>query len=85
MDQVDACPSGALSYTNSLKSNEREESHTEIEVSKGGPYVIKTSVEIVHTDGNREARDKVTALCRCGASKNKPYCDGTHRTIGFTD
>ena len=85
MDQVDVCPSGALSYTNSQKSEALNESPTEIEVSSSGPYLIKSNVEIVHTNGKREVRDKVTALCRCGASKNKPYCDGSHQKIGFED
>jgi uncharacterized Fe-S cluster protein YjdI len=84
--QIDKCPSGALSYTQSGASEkQRTPSATEIEIASNGPYLIKSSVEIVHTDGKREARDKVTALCRCGASKNKPYCDGSHQTIGFTD
>lgn len=42
-----------------------------IEASENGPYLIKV-------DGNIR-----TALCRCGGSKNKPYCDGTHSKIGF--
>jgi len=85
MDQVDQCPSGALSYTYKGKENQNQGERTEIEVASGGPYLVKSEVEIIHPDGKRESRDKVTALCRCGASKNKPYCDGTHRTIGFSD
>jgi CDGSH-type Zn-finger protein len=42
-----------------------------IEASENGPYLVKIG------------KDVHTALCRCGASKNKPYCDGTHATIGF--
>ena len=86
MDQVDKCPSGALSYTRAGANEKTEKSGTtEVEVSSGGPYVIKSNVEIVHTDGQREKRSKVTALCRCGASKNKPYCDGSHQKIDFSD
>lgn len=85
MDQVDQCPSGALSYTYKGKENQSQGERTEIEVASGGPYLVKSEVEVIHPDGKRESRDKVTALCRCGASKNKPYCDGSHRTIGFTD
>jgi CDGSH-type Zn-finger protein len=42
-----------------------------IEASENGPYLVKVDKEIL------------TALCRCGASKNKPYCDGSHAKIGF--
>jgi CDGSH-type Zn-finger protein len=34
-------------------------------------------------DGTIEQKNKVTAFCRCGASGNKPYCDGSHRKIDF--
>ncbi len=42
-----------------------------IEASENGPYLVKA-------DGN-----VVTALCRCGHSNNKPYCDGSHQKAGF--
>ncbi|MEM3382651.1 MAG: CDGSH iron-sulfur domain-containing protein [Nitrososphaerales archaeon] len=42
-----------------------------IEASENGPYLIKVDGKVM------------TALCRCGGSKNKPYCDGTHAKIGF--
>ncbi|MGD0145133.1 MAG: CDGSH iron-sulfur domain-containing protein [Rhizomicrobium sp.] len=41
--------------------------------------------EITSGSGRAVARIERTALCRCGGSKNKPYCDGTHAQIGFTD
>jgi len=50
-----------------------------------GPYLVEGSVDIYDTAGNRiptEDRAKI-ALCRCGASSNKPFCDGTHSKIGF--
>ena len=46
-------------------------SNIEIEYVENGPYLVKK-------DGNVE-----TALCRCGSSANKPFCDGTHSKIGF--
>jgi CDGSH-type Zn-finger protein len=42
-----------------------------IEATENGPYLVKVNGDIR------------TALCRCGGSKNKPYCDGTHARIGF--
>ena len=50
-----------------------------------GPIWVKGGVPIVSSDGKRyEIRNRVT-LCRCGKSGNKPFCDGTHMQIGFSD
>jgi CDGSH-type Zn-finger protein len=50
-----------------------------------GPLWVKGGISIVSADGvEYEARNRVT-LCRCGASQNKPFCDGTHASIGFDD
>ena len=48
-----------------------------------GPLGVSGSVEILSGTGRTIDRAQATALCRCGASKNKPYCDGTHKAIGF--
>lgn len=56
----------------------------EIRVMKNGPYLVSGSIELVDANGNAHATDKdMVALCRCGASENKPFCDGTHSKIGF--
>jgi CDGSH-type Zn-finger protein len=50
-----------------------------------GPLWVRGGIPITSSDGKRlEVRNRV-ALCRCGASKNKPYCDGTHVSIHFRD
>ncbi|HEY3042124.1 MAG TPA: CDGSH iron-sulfur domain-containing protein [Pyrinomonadaceae bacterium] len=55
-----------------------------IRPSKNGPYIVEGTVELFDTDGNRITVDKPrVALCRCGASSNKPFCDGTHSSVGF--
>lgn len=55
-----------------------------IRASKNGPYIVQGEVELYDTAGNRISADRETiALCRCGASTNKPFCDGTHSKIGF--
>ena len=54
-----------------------------IEVIKNGPYIVKGEVELKDTDGNNFPVEKRMALCRCGASTEKPFCDGTHSKIGF--
>jgi CDGSH iron-sulfur domain-containing protein 3 len=49
-----------------------------------GPYLVKGTFKIVDPDGNEFPIDKETvALCRCGGSTTKPFCDGTHSRIGF--
>jgi CDGSH-type Zn-finger protein len=51
---------------------------------ENGPYLVKGPVTIVDADGNDYKSERATiALCRCGASTNKPFCDGTHSKIGF--
>ncbi len=55
-----------------------------IRSTKNGPYIVQGEVELYDTAGNRIGTERETiALCRCGASTNKPFCDGTHSRIGF--
>ena len=54
-----------------------------IETIKNGPLIVNGPVELKDADGNLyPAKDRI-ALCRCGASTTKPFCDGTHSKIGF--
>ena len=55
----------------------------EITPLTAGPYLLQGNFEVRNTDGQTLFRGKKTALCRCGGSKNKPFCDGTHQSIGF--
>jgi len=59
-----------------------------ITVKKNGSYRVEApegTVDLVDADGNRyDLAGKISfSLCRCGASAIKPFCDGTHRSIGF--
>jgi CDGSH-type Zn-finger protein/uncharacterized Fe-S cluster protein YjdI len=54
-----------------------------VEPQPNGPLKLSGPVEIVSGTGRTVDRTAETWLCRCGHSKNKPYCDGTHRKIGF--
>jgi CDGSH-type Zn-finger protein len=50
-----------------------------------GPLAVRGGIQVVSSDGYEyEVRNRMT-LCRCGASENKPFCDGSHAAIGFTD
>ena len=58
----------------------------EIKTRENGPYRVSGPVRIIDADGNEyDLTDKgdVVALCRCGGSTTKPFCDGTHSKIGF--
>lgn len=54
-----------------------------ITVLKNGPLLVKGLVELKDADGNTYPARESVALCRCGASTTKPFCDGTHGKIGF--
>lgn len=55
-----------------------------IQASPNGPYMVKGDAEILDAEGNRyEASGGAVALCRCGQSGNKPFCDGTHAKVEF--
>jgi CDGSH-type Zn-finger protein len=56
-----------------------------ISCSKNGPMIIKGLENLIDSDGQRLETKAAMGLCRCGASKNKPWCDGTHKDIGFSD
>jgi CDGSH-type Zn-finger protein len=57
----------------------------EVAVIPGGPLWVRGGIAITSADGTQwEVRNRV-ALCRCGASKNKPFCDRSHETIHFDE
>ena len=82
--QVEACPSGALSYVSKVEGSQ-ESMNTEIKVEalENGPLLIYGTLNITNSDGAEEKKNKTTAFCRCGASQNKPYCDGAHVKVNF--
>jgi uncharacterized Fe-S cluster protein YjdI len=88
IDQVRKCPSGALSYrmndgSGALPTTAATE--RVIEATPNGPLVLQGPCTVKHADGREETHAGKVALCRCGASANKPYCDGSHRRAGFSD
>jgi CDGSH-type Zn-finger protein len=56
-----------------------------ITVTADGPYVVDGHVEIRTEDGRLVGAARKVALCRCGQSADKPYCDGSHERTGFCD
>lgn len=90
IETVRRCPSGALSY--SLQGGEGVEGQAQtqtrepsITVMQNGPYAVVGGVQLLKQPWGQGASTEHYALCRCGASKNKPFCDGTHASIGFKD
>ncbi len=81
--QIDMCPSGALSYEENKITKTDNNMKTEVELMKNGPLLVKGTIELKSHDGTVTMKEKMTAFCRCGASSNKPYCDGKHKASGF--
>lgn len=82
--QVKQCPSGALSYyMNDEEDNSSEVLETKVEILENGPLLVYGTLHVTHKDGSSETKNKTTAFCRCGASNNKPFCDGAHVKTEF--
>ena len=81
---VRACPTGALRYEGSGVAPEVPDDPTTVDVRPNGPLLVRGRVE-VRAPGGEPRQEYRVALCRCGASENKPFCDNSHRAIGFRD
>ncbi len=91
ISQIDRCPSGALTYR--LKGERSSESNAEVksdsaairalEVIEDGPARVPGPVEVEYK-GEAKFHKRDVFICRCGASGNKPYCDGSHKKNGFS-
>lgn len=87
IETIRKCPSGALSYSiDGIEYKNLDSREPLITVSKNGPYLVTGGIELfgeIQIDEN--ASKEHYTLCRCGASNNKPFCDGAHNTINFKD
>lgn len=81
---VRRCPSGALQYRR-LDGGPGEEPDAEpsIRVERDGPLVVRGALTIADSEGGTIAAGTRFALCRCGESQNKPFCDNSHRAVRF--
>ena len=86
INEVEKCPSGAITYRFEGSEADNEADYpTEIAAITDGPLWVTGAIAVTTSDGTQlEARTRVT-LCRCGASANKPLCDGSHKELGFKD
>lgn len=85
-DVVMTCPTGALHFRR-LDSGPQEQPspQTTVRTVPNGPLFVRGDVEVLTPEGGLIRRDTRMALCRCGQSADKPFCDGSHRAAGFRD
>ena len=83
---VTRCPTGALHFTRKEGGSEEAVPCTNtITIDPDGPLYVRGDIEVTTSDGTLLLKDTRVALCRCGASDNKPFCDGSHAEAGFQD
>ncbi len=79
------CPSGALSYSAGGAEHRDREGEPAIHIAPDGPYQVVGGLELLDSARGEGASSEHFALCRCGRSKNKPFCDGSHWYAKFKD
>jgi uncharacterized Fe-S cluster protein YjdI/CDGSH-type Zn-finger protein len=81
---VQRCPTGALHFRR-LDGGSQEAGLEEmtVQLRPDGPLFVRGKIRIEDPSGHVVREDTRVALCRCGGSEHKPFCDGTHRKIGF--
>ena len=82
---IQRCPSGALSFTLEGTETPDQIQVAAIFIAPDGPYVVSGCPDMSDTNWREGASKQQYTLCRCGASKNKPFCDGSHWSIEFKD
>lgn len=82
---VERCPSGALSYSDKDDVPETAPAENTVTVAYNGPLYARGELAIEGAPGDMPGVRFRAALCRCGQSANKPFCDNTHIEIGFQD
>lgn len=80
--QIEKCPSGALSYVGQTKGEALEAGPITAKVMPNGPIMLQGDIKFSHADGSSSVEHN-PVLCRCGGSANKPFCDGSHKRLGF--
>ena len=82
MAMIERCPSGALTFTVDGRPIEPD-LPVEIGLVDNGPLFVTGDIPVRRSDGRAVRDTQPCHPCRCGGSKNKPLCDGTHKEIGF--
>lgn len=79
---VHHCPTGALKYSGT-DEEEKPSRKNSITIEPDGPLYFRGNIEIQNAEGETLLKDTRVALCRCGASENKPLCDNSHEDTDF--
>lgn len=83
---IERCPTGALHYQRTDGgAAEAVPAENTIRIDPNGPLYVQGDLILQTSDGTEVMRETRLALCRCGASKNKPFCDNAHIETGFAD
>lgn len=83
-ETVLSCPTGALHFRRLDGGRQEEPADPPTVVpARNGPLFLRGRFRIEDADGGLVREDTRLALCRCGQSANKPFCDGSHRRVGF--
>jgi len=86
VDVVERCPTGALTYTRKDGGgSEVADKENRIMVANNGPLYVRGDLKIAGAADDMAGTKFRAALCRCGQSQNKPFCDGAHEKAGFVD
>jgi uncharacterized Fe-S cluster protein YjdI len=96
IEVVKKCPTGALTFslnngtevtekkeTEETKKDKQADHSAEVKIMGDGPIVVMGDFEITGPRNQTYNKMKMISFCRCGASNNMPFCDGSHRKIGF--
>ncbi len=85
---VAGCPTGALhaeQHDGTTADTALDEAAPSVRVVRHGPLYLRGAVQLVDGDDSLIAADARVALCRCGLSSRKPFCDNSHRAAGWKD
>ncbi len=85
IETIKKCPSGALTYKMGGRHCQSFNREPAITVAKDGPLKVVGGIRLKDDMESKPACPEHYTLCRCGHSKNKPFCDGSHLDIGFKD
>ncbi len=92
IDIVDRCPTDALTYNRKTTFSNNDEKtlaptlpteKVNLSIMRNGPILAEGQFTIIKADGREIEINSITSFCRCGMSKNMPFCDGTHNKKGF--
>lgn len=85
VDIIERCPSGSLTYDRLDGGPQEAPEINSIQPAPNSALFVRGDLEITDSEGNTSEEGMRLALCRCGQSSNKPFCDGTHIEAAFKD